>query len=131
MRELEVETAAVDLEARAEVLLGHGRALDVPAGPATAPRRVPPGVLARLVRLPQREVARILLERVRLLLLHLIEPLPRQPAVLGEARDPVVDVALNLVREVLLEQPLDQRDLLRDRLGGGRLDVRPAETEPV
>ena len=42
-------------------------------------------VLARLVRLPEREVARILLERVRLLLLHLVRPLPREPAVLREA----------------------------------------------
>src|SRR4029077_1650325 len=71
VRELEVESAAVNLEARTEVLLRHRGALDVPARPDAAPRRLPPGVLARLVRLPEREVARILLERVRLLILHL------------------------------------------------------------
>src|ERR1700751_4577116 len=78
VRELKVEPAAVDLEARPEVLLRHRRALDVPARPAPPPRRVPPRVLARLVRLPEREIARILLQRVRLLLLHLVRPLARQ-----------------------------------------------------
>ena len=48
--------------------------------------RVPPRVLARLVRLPEREVARILLARVRLLLLHLVRPLARELAVVGVAR---------------------------------------------
>ena len=42
-------------------VLGHRRALDVPAGPAAAPRRVPRGVLALLLRLPEREVQRVLL----------------------------------------------------------------------
>src|SRR5205814_7893599 len=110
--------ASVDLEARAEVLLRHRRALDVPARPPPAPRRVPPRVLPGLVRLPEREVARIPLERVRLLLLHLVEPLTRKPAVVGELRDPVVDVAFDLVGEPALDQVLDQRDLLRDRLRG-------------
>ena len=96
----EVEPAPVDLEDGAEQLLGHHRALDVPAGPAATPRRVPGGVLARLVRLPEREVARVLLERVRLLLLDLVRPLARQAAVLGKARDPEVDVALDRVRVV-------------------------------
>src|SRR2546427_5374138 len=80
VREDEVEPAAVDLELRPEVLLGHHRALDVPAGPAATPRRVPPRVLGGLVRLPERKVARILLARVRLLLLHLIGVLSRKPA---------------------------------------------------
>ena len=60
-----------------EVLLGHRRALDVPPRPPTAPRRVPRRVLTLLRRLPEREVARILLARVRLLLLDLIRPLAR------------------------------------------------------
>ena len=36
-----VDAAGVDVEAVAEVLRGHGRALDVPAGEAAPPRRVP------------------------------------------------------------------------------------------
>ena len=96
----EVEPAAVDLEGRPEELLGHRRALDVPARATAPPRRLPPRVLVRLVRLPEREVARILLARVRLLLLDLIGPLPGEPPVLGLPGDAEVDVALDLVREV-------------------------------
>src|SRR5215211_8919842 len=99
MREDEVEAAAVDLELGAEVLLGHHGALDVPARPATAPGRVPPGVLPRLVRLPEREVAGVLFERVGLLLFDLVEALVRQPAVVGEPGDAEIDVALRLVCE--------------------------------
>ena len=45
----------------AEQLLRHRRALDVPARAAAPPRRVPRGVLALLMRLPEREVERVLL----------------------------------------------------------------------
>ena len=41
MREDEVEPTAVDQELGPERLLGHRRALDVPAGPARAPRASP------------------------------------------------------------------------------------------
>jgi hypothetical protein len=69
VREDEVDAAPVDFEDRAEVLLGHRRALDVPAGPAETPRRLPERVLALLVTLPEGEVPRILLELARLVLL--------------------------------------------------------------
>ena len=59
----EVVAAAVDLKSDPEPLLGHRRALDVPARPAAAPGREPDRVLAVLVRLPQREVERVLLQR--------------------------------------------------------------------
>ena len=41
VREAQVDAAAVDVEGGAEVLRGHRRALDVPAGAARAPRRRP------------------------------------------------------------------------------------------
>ena len=54
---------------------GHRRALEVPAGPAAAPRRRP-GRLARLGRLPQREVERVALGAALALALgHVVEPL--------------------------------------------------------
>ena len=57
-----VHAAGVDVEALAEVPHAHRGALDVPAGPAPAPRRVPADVAVLLVpRLPQREVGEILL----------------------------------------------------------------------
>ena len=95
------------------------------------PGRVPPGVLARLVRLPQREVARVFLERIRLLLLDLVGTLSGQPPVLREARDPEVDVALDRIREVERDELLDQRDDLGDRLGRLRFVVGPPEPEAV
>ena len=110
VREDEVEATAVDLERRAVDLLRHRRALDVPARPAAPPRRVPPGVLGlRLVRLPEREVAAVLLERVRLLLLDLVGPLAGEPPVVGKRRDAEVDVATDGVRVAARDQLLDER----------------------
>ena len=74
------------------------------------PRRVPGGVLAGLRRLPEREVAGILLQRVPLLLFHLVGTLARQAPVLGIAGDPEVDVSAHRVGVVALDQLLDERD---------------------
>src|SRR5919201_3683523 len=133
VREDEVEPAAVDLEGGPEELLGHNRALDVPARSAATPGRVPPRVLAGLVRLPQREVARILLERVRLLVLvhEVVGALAREPTVLRVARDAEVDVALDVVRESALDQLGDEADDLGDGLGRARQVVGPPEAEVV
>src|SRR5438552_8726837 len=106
----EVEAAAVDLEARAEELLREHRALDVPPRPAAPPGRVPGRVLALLVSLPECEVARILLQRVRLLLLDLIRQLSGEPTVLRKARDPEVDVALDRVGVPGVDELADEAD---------------------
>ena len=58
MGEDEVLTAAVDIQGK--IFLAHGRAFDMPAGTALAPGAFPEG-LARLGRLPQGKVQRILL----------------------------------------------------------------------
>src|SRR6187431_1423442 len=121
----------MNLELGTEMLLGHRRALDVPPWPPTAPRRFPGRVLARLGRLPEREVAGVLLARVRLLLLDLVEPLPAQPSVLRVARDPEVHIPLRLVREPTLDELLDHRDLVGDRLDCRGLDVGTAEAEAI
>ena len=121
----------MDLERGAEDLLRHGRALDVPAGSAPPPRSVPPRVLGlRLVRLPEREVAGILLQRARrFALLDLVGTLAREPPVLGKARDPEVDVALYRVGVAVCDQLLDEGHDLRHRLGRPRQVVRHAEPE--
>src|SRR5205814_8015927 len=120
MREHEVEPAAVDLERRPEQVLRHGGALDVPAGPPAPPRGSPRGVLVRLVRFPEREVAGVELERVRTLLLvltlDLVDPLARKLAVGGVARDTEVDVAAGLVRVPAVDELRDEADDLRNRL---------------
>src|SRR5690606_9329182 len=63
VREDQVDAAAVDVERRPQILGGHRRALQVPAGAAGAPRGRPGG-LAGLLALPQREVARVALARL-------------------------------------------------------------------
>ena len=94
------------------------------------PREIPPGVLRlRLVRLPEREVAAVLLEGVRLLLLDLVGALARETSVLGIRGDPEVDVALDRIRVTTADQRLDEADDLRNRLGRLRQIVGHAEPE--
>ena len=107
----EVGAAAVDRERRPQLGLGHRRALDVPAGPPRPPGRVPGGVLARLVGLPEGEVERVLLERGRarlLALVHVLGAAVGELAVVGEAADPEVDVAARLVGVAGVDQLGDQ-----------------------
>src|SRR4051795_10502436 len=62
MREDEVEPAAMDVDRLAKVALDHRRALDMPAGAAPAPWRIPADHTVG-ARLPQHEVGRIALVR--------------------------------------------------------------------
>ena len=62
-------------------------------------------------------------------LLDLIEPVAGEGAVAREARDPEVDVPARLVGMTGVDQLLDQRDDLRDRLRRERLLVRHLEAE--
>src|SRR4051812_46890413 len=116
MRKDEVDPAAVDLEHGPEERLRHRGALDVPARPAAAPRRLPPRVLSVLVRLPEREVAGVLLELAGLLFLGrvahrlLVAVTTRELPVVRVARDAEVDVAACRVRVPALDQLLDQRE---------------------
>ena len=119
----------MELEDRPELLLCHHRALDVPTRSAAPPRRLPRRVLSRLRRLPEGEVARVLLERIRLLLLDCARPLARQSTVLGVPPDPEVDVALDGVREAALDERLDERDDLRNEVGRARERVGHPEAE--
>ncbi len=79
VREDEVVAAAVDLKADAELLLGHRRAFDVPAGAPLADVGVPRRLTGLLLRLPKREVARVLF-----LVLVRVHALARADDVAGE-----------------------------------------------
>ena len=137
VREPQVDAAAVDVERGAEVLAGHRRALDVPAG-AT---RTPGGRPGRCLRLglllpplPEREVAGVALAaRVGVGRgLHVVDALAGQLAV-GRPRQHVeVDVAGPVVRGVRVATPdqlADQLDHLRDVTGGGRFVGRRQHVE--
>ena len=132
VREDQVHPAAVDVEGRAQVLGGHGRAFQVPAGPPGSPRRLPVR-LAGLGRLPQREVPRVALGRVVGVLgrAHLVQPLPGQRAVGGVGAHVEVHVAAGRVGVLAVDQPAHQHDHLRDVPGGARLDVRRAAADRV
>ena len=131
---VEVVAAAVDLEADAEQLLGHRRALDVPARAPAAPGRVPGGVLALLLRLPEREIERVLLAigaLDALALVHVVDGAVAERAVAGVGAHAEVDVAVDRVGAAVVDQRLDQVDDRADRLAGQRLGVGPAELEQV
>lgn len=101
VRELEVYAARVHVEPVACDGARHDRTLDVPAGPALAPRRWPRR-LARLRRLPQREVGRralLALHRVRnrKVTCATIEPI-RTTSMLGKHRKVIVDTERLLFR---------------------------------
>src|SRR3989442_13866507 len=94
MRKDEVLPAAVEIEGLAEILHGHGRALDVPPRtartPGAGPRR-----LAQLGSFPEREVQGIALRFADLdphALAHVVDVPSRELAVLGIAPHVEVDV---------------------------------------
>ena len=133
MRELEVHAAAVNVEVRAEERGRHGGALDVPAGPARAPGRVPRR-LAGLGVLPQDEVERIALGFVDLdprTGPQVGEALAGEPAVAGEARHRVHDIPVGgQVGVILCQQLRHHGDDLRHVLRGARLMIRALDAEP-
>ncbi len=124
----------MDLEAHAQQLLGHRRALDVPARATPAPGRVPRRVLPLLLGLPEREVQRVLLAIGPfdpLALVEVVELAVRERPVVGVGAHAEVDVAVDRVGGVALDQRGDQRHDPVDRLRGQRLVVGPRQAERV
>ena len=117
VREDVVDAAGVEVEALAEVLRAHRRTLDVPAGKPTTPGRLPGERAAFLCLLPEREVDRIALVGIELIVDVLLQLL----AVLGEP-----GLELDVVGEEL--QPLAPGRLGLLRLLG--LPVAVAEGDP-
>ncbi len=129
MREHQIQSAAVDVERLAEVEHRHRRAFEVPSGPARTPR-CGPRRLARLGGLPEREVPRIPFARTgALALVDVVELVPGQPPVLGEAPDVEVDVAARRVRVTVVDEPLHHLDHLGDVPGRARLHRRRQHTQ--
>ena len=131
VRELQVDTAGMDVDGLAQVGSGHRRALDVPARSAHAPRRVP----ARQVvagRLPQDEVTGITLVRGYLdpgTGQHVLRITPRELAVTVKAGDREQHMAVSGIGMATFDQLLDHRDDVRDVRSGLGLDVRCLHAE--
>ena len=124
----------MDVDRLAQVLHAHRRALDVPARASLAPGRIPRR-LARLLRLPEREVHRVALVGVGVDAragLQVVKVLPAELAVGGEGLRVVVDVAVVAgVGEALGLQLLDQVDDLGDMLRRLGVDGRPLDAQRV
>ena len=131
VREDQVVAAAVDVERHAEQRARHRAALDVPARPPGAPRRLPLR-FAGLRELPQREV-----ERIALVLVlrdaradeQLVDVLAAQRTVARERRDGVVDAVFADVGVPGGDQLADHLHDLRDEVRRVRLVVGVAHVE--
>jgi hypothetical protein len=130
-----VHAAGVHVEPLAKVLDAHRRTLDVPPRIPGAPRRIPhERTSVRLRALPEREVRRVALVRIDLCphaLPQRFADVARQPAVAGESLHGVVDRPIDDVREILREQPFDERDHLHDMSGRARKDGRGKDAKPA
>ena len=120
----------MDLEDGTEGVLGHHRALDVPARPPLPPWRIPRRVLSRLRRLPERKVLGRTLERALLFRLHALDLLPREASIAGIGRDAEIDVSARFVRVPAVDELLDEGDdgfdrlrRLRERIGHSEAEV--------
>ena len=124
--------AAVQVDGLAEILLAHGGALDVPAGTALAPGRIPGDLVGRLLRLPQREIQGILL----LFAFgdagadfQILDKVAGQQAVARELAGAVVNVTVHFVGQALVDEPLHERDDLRHGLTHSGVNVCRGDVE--
>ena len=102
----QIEAAAVDVDGDAQGGLGHGRALDVPAGATRAPGALPGG-LAGLARLPEREVGGVALAGHEVLAAQAVDLLAGQLAVLLEGGDGVPGGSLADVGVLTVDEAAD------------------------
>ena len=130
-----VLAAAVDVEVVAQILLRHGRALDVPAGEAPAPRRLPLHLprLAPGRELPQREVRRaaLLAQLDATPRLEALDVEPREVAVVVELRRVEIDAVGGGVRVPVALDVGDERDLLGDVVGRLAQDRRVLDVQAL
>ena len=134
MREQVVLATGMHVEGLAQVLHGHGRALDMPARIPPAPGRIPLLQIARLRGPPERKVG-----GMPLVLVHLdtrardaiVGGLRVEPrAVSRKGGDVEVHAVGGDVRVALLDEPLDEVDHRSDVLGRLRHHVGVEDVEP-
>ena len=132
----QVLAACVQVNGLAQMLAGHGAALNVPAGAAVAPGALPVG-LAGLSRLPDCEIGGVLLQvvvhtaaQLTVAALEVVEVQVAQLTVAGVGLDAEVDIPVaGHIGVAGVHEVLDDVDDLADMLGsagahGGGLDVQ-------
>ena len=128
VREQQVDAAAVDVDGQAQALLDHGRALNVPAGPARPPGAVPDR-LVFLGRLPQHEVGGMLLVGGHVHPRagdHVLHGMTAELAVVRIGLGVEQHMALSGIGRAIVHQPADHGDDRVHGLGRPRL-VRGAQ----
>src|SRR5450755_1889936 len=132
MREDQIQSPTVDVELRAEVSAGHGRAFDVPAGPAPPPGRCPER-LTRLCRLPEREISGVPLVAAgpRLTLHHFVDAPAGEESVVGLGTNGEIYISVRGVGMAGRDQLGNHFQDLRNVAGGPRFDGRAQATQDV
>ena len=140
VREDQILSAAVEVDGLAEKGEIHRGALDVPAGSALAPRRIPVG-FAFFGGLPESEIGAVALDVAGIDALtgasdEVFQRQVRELAVGGEGLGAEIHVALRLVGVTLLHQGGNDLDDLvyilgRLRVNGGGLDAERLDVLPV
>ncbi len=126
VREHQVHAAAVDVEGAPEMFLAHGRTLEMPARPATAPGAFPARLGVRRG-LPEHEIRRIALVGRDLDPCagdHLVAVATRELAVVVHGGDMEQDMTFGGVGVLARDQRLHERDHLGDVVGRAGLHVR-------
>ncbi|MPM77053.1 hypothetical protein SDC9_124052 [bioreactor metagenome] len=134
VREDQVLPAAVDIKRFAEDRHAHRRALDMPARPALAPGGIP-ARLARLFRLPEREIERIALRLVGIdarAVLQIVNILSGELAIARKTADGEVHISIRRgISVALCNQRLHQRDDFANVLRRARVHRRALNAEGV
>src|ERR1700730_11834783 len=129
-----VDAAGMDVEALAQVLHAHGGALDVPAGAPNAERRLP-RLLTRLARLPQHEVARLVLAIVvdidagAGLQSRVVKV--SELAVPWKGGDSEIGRAVRDIGVAFLAEQVDQRDHFEDVFRGSRVVLSTFDAQRI
>ena len=135
VRELQICAAAVDIEGVTKQLLAHGRAFDVPAGAAFAPRAFPKIYFIRLGRFPQHEVQRIAFKTVHFHPLtgaQIIQRFTGKLAVSGKFAHGVIHIAIGgRIGFAVGNQAFNHADHFADMLGGFWLDIGAQHTQCI
>ena len=133
MREYQIKPSAVYVKSIAKVFGRHRGTLDVPAGPALSPRRIPAG-FALFCGFPKREIKRsffALINGNTRSFLHVVELPPGELAVVFELGDLKINVAVDHICKTAFNELFDNAYHVSNVFGGFRIVHRSFYVKPV
>ncbi len=128
MRKLKINPATMNVDRLAEMLCGHGRAFDMPAGTSPAPRAVPDRIFwfTFLGEFPEREVggvAFVFVDSNACAGFIVFELATRQLSIIRHGIDRKPDAFLADIGIALADELLDHLDHFADMIGRPRLNA--------